>query len=245
MEQWTAEEYNRYIKLGIKPGEGKREDNKAVKAKKMLEQTDLFKADTSTPKTLFPLDDNIVLKDNKEFVEIELWLSGNPLPKQSYKSGITRYRSAGYHTCPYTGKQVQHKQGDALTYKNKINGLVDVIPIAYTDAKYTKRTEEYKLMIKDQLPKDFIMFTEEVHIVKLEFIFQPLASFSKKLLQQIEDGSIVKYKCSKPDWENTAKLLMDSMSKLVYQDDSLICTVNGLVMKYGITPGIVVKLSGK
>lgn len=244
MEQWTAEEYNRYIKLGIKPGEGKIENKKVDKAKKILEQIDLFKSNTETPKTLFPLDEVLVIPDNKEFVEIELWLPGNPLPKQSYKSGITRYRTAGYHTCPYTGKQLQHKQGDALTYKNKNTNLVDVIPIAYTDAKYTKRTEEYKIMIKDQLPKDFVMFTEEVHIVKLEFIFQPLASFSKKLLQQIEDGSVTKYHLVRGDMDNLSKLCFDSLNGLVLRDDSIICSYNNMIKRYGTVAGIRIKLKG-
>jgi len=244
-EVWTPEEFRKYRALGIEPsGKGKNELKKEVKAKEIEKKQDSFKEHLDTTTDLFATEPIQVSKSDKEFVELTIILSGEPMPKQSYRSGVTRHRSDGYHTCPYTGQSVFHKKGDVLTYKRKDNGMVDVIPIAYVDEKYTKRTAEYKLAIQQQLPSDFVMFTEEVHIVSLEYIFSPLKSFSKKILEGLQNKTLLKYKNVKPDWENTSKLLMDSMSDLVYKDDALIVTLKDMVKRYGWRAGVIIKMRG-
>jgi len=245
-EQWTAAEYKRYMNLGIKPeGKGKNQLKKEVKAKEIEKKQDSFKEHLDTSTDLFATEPIQVSKTDKEFVELTIILSGEPMPKQSYKSGVQRFRSDGYHTCPWTGQSVKHKQGDVFVYKNKNTGRADVIPIAYTDEKYTKRTAEYKLAIQQQLPKDFVMFTEEVHILSIEYIFNPLQSFSKKILEGLQNKTLLKYKNTKPDAiDNCFKLLGDSLSDLVYKDDALIVTLKDMVKRYGWRAGVIIKLKG-
>lgn len=239
MSNWTEEQYQNYIDNG----KGKLEAKKLVKIDAINRSADLFNQDTTTKSTLFDLE---TLENNKEndYTNITLYLSGDPMPKQSYRSGVQRHRSDGIHTCPWTNKQVQHKKGDVFVYKNKKTGKVDVIPIAYQDKKYEERIKQYRIMIQNQLPKDFKMFEKEVHITKLEFIFSPLKSFSKKISEGLQNKTLIKYKTSKPDFDNSSKLLLDSLSKIVYHDDALICTVNGLIKRYGWKSGIIVEMKG-
>lgn len=238
--QWTPEQYRNYM-----ANQPKRESKDKKKLRTMYESKE-FKDHIETSQTLFPLDD-ITPKNDKEnkYRTIELTLSGQPMPKQSFKTGLQRFRSDGYHTCPWTKQSVFHKKGDVFVYTNNRTGRPDGITIAYTDSKYTKRIEEYRLMIHNQLPDDFKMFTEEVHIESLEFIFKPLKSFSNKVLDGLKNKTLLKYHTVRPDMpDNLKKLPLDAMSGIVYKDDSLICTENNVVKRYGWKPGIIIKLKG-
>ena len=240
-ENWTEAEYRAFL---TKKKIGKRDQNRAVKDLNIRNAQSEFKEYVDSVRPSASLFDEGEAVEEKPMREITLYLSGTPMPKQSYKSGVTRHRTAGFHKCPYTGKDLKHKKGDVLLYRSKHSGCVDVIPIAYVDKKFTDRTNEYKFMIQEQLPKGFIRFENEVHITKLEFIFPPLKSFSKKILNGLKDKSLLKYKDSKIDVDNLMKLVNDSMNGGVYEDDGLIVSYGSIVKRYGFKAGIVVTLRG-
>lgn len=240
MSNWTQEQYQKYIDQG----KGKVEAKKLASIDTINKNADLFNNDASTKTTLFDVTE--VDNSTDKYRTITLYLSGDPMPKQSYRSGVQRFRSNGMHTCPWSGKLVEHKTGDVFVYKNKNTGRVDVIPIAYQDKKYEDRIKQYRIMIQNQLPKDFVKFEKEVHIVKLEFIFSPLKSFNKKILDGLQNKTLIKYHLKRPDLpDNCKKLPLDSMSGLVYTDDSLICTENNVVKRYGWRSGIIIELKGE
>lgn len=198
-----------------------------------------------TPISLFEAYEVNSTTTEEGFTELTIMLSGEPIPKQSFKSGVTRQRNDGYHTCPWSGQQVKHKKGDVLVYKNKLTGIVDVIPVAYTDEKYVQKTKEYREMIKKQLPLDFIPFKEEVHVLELQLIHSPLASFSKTIIEGLRNRTLIKYKNTRGDWDNISKIVFDSLNDLVYIDDALIVKVDGIVKRYGFRAGVIIKLKGK
>lgn len=240
MSNWTEEQYQKYLDSG----KGKVEAKKLAKIDSINKNAELFNKENTVKSTLFDLKE-LGEKEKKSYRNITLYLSGQPMPKQSYRSGVNRFRSDGMHTCPWTNKPVQHRKGDVFVYKNKKTGRVDIIPVAYQDKKYEDRIKQYRVMIKNQLPKDFIMFEKEVHIVRLEFIFNPLASFSKKINEELQNKSLIKYHLKRPDLpDNLKKLPLDSLSGIVYQDDSLICTENGVIKRYGWKAGIIIELKG-
>lgn len=239
MANWSEADYRVFL---TKKKVGKKDQEKEVKDFNMRNAQKEFYDYINSATSLFDKEEAI---EEKPMREITLYLSGTPMPKQSYRSGVTRHRTAGYHTCPYTGKGLKHKKGDVLMFRNKKSRCVDVIPIAYVDKKYTDRTKEYVFMIQEQLPKDFVRFENEVHTVKFEFIFPPLKSFSKKILNGLQTKTLLKYKTTKADLsDNLKKLPLDALNGLVYSDDSLICTETNVVKRYGWKAGIVITLKG-
>ena len=127
----------------------------------------------------------------------------------------------------------------------KPSSRITIIPAIYLGIP-EDRIKQYRIMIQNQLPKDFVKFEKEVHIVKLEFIFSPLKSFSKKILDGLQNKTLIKYHLKRPDLpDNCKKLPLDSMSGLVYADDSLICTENNVVKRYGWRSGIIIELKGE
>jgi Holliday junction resolvase RusA-like endonuclease len=242
-EQWSAQDYKEHVKGG------KIEARKIKKQKEIVSKVNSLKEFSETQQTLFSEEELSVISEvintTDGMREITIILPGEPLPKQSFKSGTQRYRSEGYHTCPWTGNSIKHRKGDVLVYKNKNSGAVDVIPIAYTDKRFTQRTEEYRIMIAKQLPEDFKMFTEEVHLVNVEFIHAPLKSFSNKILKGLQEKTLLKYKRTRGDIDNILKLTLDSMNDLVYSDDSIIVKYENIVKRYGWKPGTIITLKGK
>ena len=112
--------------------------------------------------------------------------------------------------------------------------------------KYLDREKDYRRQIKEQLPKDFNMFTEEVQIVKMHFIYAPLKGFQKikGMMERIRSGELIK-KTTKPDVDNLCKISFDSMSELVFKDDALIHSVDGLRKYYGTGGCLIIELIGK
>jgi len=151
------------------------------------------------------------------FRKITLNLFGEPMPKQSVRS--------------YCTKAVDKKSGRHI--------------LAHFQPKEMEvRTKDYIRQIKEQLPKDFVMFQEQVHVTKMHFVFAPLKGFSKKKMDQIRDGEII-YKNTKPDMpDNLKKLVNDSMSGLVFKDDSIIVTEDNVKKYYGTGGMIILELSG-
>ena len=116
--------------------------------------------------------------------------------------------------------------------------------IHFQPAKHTIRTKDYKFQIQAQLPNDFVMFQNEVHITKLHFIFGPLKKFSKVIMDKIKAGEIV-YKTTKPDLaDNLKKLVNDSMSEIVYKDDSIIVSEDNVKKYYGLGGCIIIEMEG-
>ena len=112
--------------------------------------------------------------------------------------------------------------------------------------KYLDREKDYRRQIKEQLPKDFNMFTEEVQIVKMHFIYAPLKGFQKikGMMERIRSGELIK-KTTKPDCDNLCKISFDSMSELVFKDDALIHSIDGLRKYYGTGGCLIIEMIGK
>ena len=127
-------------------------------------------------------------------------------------------------------------------------------PKAIQSMKFTKRGHTYqpkgntewkswiKLQTIQQLPEYFEMITTAVEIVKCHFVFSPLKSFSKKKLKMINQGFTI-YKISRPDLQdNLIKGLIDSLSGIVFKDDSQIVKVNNTAKYYGLQAMIILEL---
>jgi Holliday junction resolvase RusA-like endonuclease len=151
------------------------------------------------------------------FRKITLNLFGEPMPKQSVRS--------------YCTKAIDKKSGRHI--------------LAHFQPKEMEaRTKDYIRQIKEQLPKDFEMFQEQVHITKMHFVFAPLKGFSKKKMDQIREGEII-YKNTRPDVaDNLKKLPLDALSGLVYKDDGLIVSEDNIKKYYGVGGMIILELSG-
>ena len=87
----------------------------------------------------------------------------------------------------------------------------------YTPAK-TKKAEQH---IREEIKKQFVRkpFTMPL-VVELDFFFSIPKSYTKKQRQEIEDKYY--YHTHKPDCDNLAKLVLDAMNGLVYEDDKQI-----------------------
>jgi Holliday junction resolvase RusA-like endonuclease len=112
--------------------------------------------------------------------------------------------------------------------------------------KTVDRKKDYIRQIKEQLPKDFIRFEQRVHITKMHFLFSPLKEFHKikGKMDAIRDGEMF-YKETKPDLpDNCKKLILDSMSELVYKDDSIIVSEDNIKKYYGIGGCVIIEMQG-
>lgn len=116
----------------------------------------------------------------------------------------------------------------------------------YQPPEMGAKVRNYQEQIKSQLPKDFVMFTEIVHVRKMHFVFPPLKAFSrvKGKMDAIRNGEKF-YKTTKPDLgDNLQKLIWDSLTGLVYKDDSLIVSENNVEKYYGVGGCIILELEG-
>lgn len=95
-----------------------------------------------------------------------------------------------------------------------------------------------KMQILEQLPKDFMLFTGNVAVKKLHYVFSPLKSFTKKKMALINSGEIV-YKNTKPDLsDNLSKMLFDAMQGIIYDNDSRVISMDDVKKYYGNRPRI-------
>ena len=169
-----------------------------------------------------------------------------PVPKQSTRFFALRHRSDGFHTDPYTGVTTKHKKGDVLIYKNK-NGCVDINMAAYTESSLVKEEKKYKeIFLAQALEQEHQIYTEEVHILKIHFIFPYLQSFSAKKIKEINKGNYIEFKTTKPDMhDNLKKMLIDSMAGIIFSEDSRICSETNIKKFYGPNPGTYITLIGR
>jgi len=113
---------------------------------------------------------------------------------------------------------------------------------AYTPAKIKTAENNIRVQAIQQLPKGFIPFQGQVFITKCHFIFTPPKSMRKKDLKRIKAGEIV-YKSTRPDLtDNLFKGMIDSLSGVVFIDDSRIVAMDNVKKYYGFTPRIELEI---
>lgn len=132
------------------------------------------------------------------------------------------------------------KQSTKFGYNKHIGRVM-----SYTAPEKKSAEKEYTKQIKNQLPEDFEMFTEQVEILESLLVYPPLKSFTKKKKKIIEDGEFIP-KTTRPDLvDNLHKLPLDCLSGLVYKDDGLIWRANNLQKVHGIEGYTKITLRGK
>lgn len=116
----------------------------------------------------------------------------------------------------------------------------------YQPKEMSDRTKDYIRQIKEQLPKDFVPFSEIVFVTKMHFVFPPLKAFHKVKgkMDAIRNGEIF-YKTTKPDIDNLSKMALDSIKDIVMVDDNLIVGISDMKKYYGIGGCIIIELKGK
>ncbi|HCK98716.1 MAG TPA: hypothetical protein DHW42_01230 [Candidatus Marinimicrobia bacterium] len=113
---------------------------------------------------------------------------------------------------------------------------------AYTPAKIKTAENNIRAQAIQQLPKGFVLFQGEIFITKCHFIFVPPKSMRKRDLKKIKDGEIV-YKKTRPDLtDNLFKGLIDSLSGIVFSDDSRIVAMDNVKKYYGFVPRIELEI---
>lgn len=125
--------------------------------------------------------------------------------------------------------------------RNKHTGGV----IFFQPTEMLHRIKDYQDQIKKQLPEGFTMFEKEVRIVKMHFVFPPLKEFSKNKgkMERLHNGELFN-KTTKPDLDNLSKIVFDCMNEVIYKDDSLIYSIDGVRKYYGTGGMIVLTLEG-
>ena len=136
---------------------------------------------------------------------------------------------------------------------------------AYQPEKFKLRETNYRKQIKKQLPKDFVMFSEWVQVVEINYIFEP----TKEQLNHKGKGKWLRNgnwiaKPTRPDIvDNLAKLPFDSMSQVldkikggkrnrkrvvvkkgVFKDDGIVYMTKNTAKWYGLNPRIEIELIG-
>lgn len=116
----------------------------------------------------------------------------------------------------------------------------------YQPKEMSDRTKDYIRQIKEQLPKDFVPFSEIVFVTKMHFIFPPLKAFHKVKgkMDAIRNGEIF-YKTTKPDIDNLSKMALDSIKDIVMVDDNLIVGISDMKKYYGVGGCIIIELKGR
>jgi Holliday junction resolvase RusA-like endonuclease len=151
---------------------------------------------------------------------VSLYLKGDPMPKQSVRS----YANGSFRVLP--------------------NGKKSYNVFHYQPKEMDERKEDCQRQIREQLPSGFQMFTTRVHVRKLHYLFAPLKSFSKAEMDLIKSGEVV-YKETQPDLpDNLQKLPFDSMAGIVYKNDGMVVTMDGLSKHYGLAGAILIELEG-
>jgi len=165
------------------------------------------------------------------FKHYKLNPSGNPISKQSDKHTLQRVKAGP-------------NKGDVFTFKNKKTGRLDCI-LRHYQPPVIRHYEKHIMSHAIQQVPNFKKFTKEVHILQMEFIFTIPANYAKYKIKEIENG-IIHYKTTAPDLpDNLKKPVWDALEGYLFDNDSIICSETGVLKRYGIKPGIIIKLKGK
>jgi Holliday junction resolvase RusA-like endonuclease len=109
----------------------------------------------------------------------------------------------------------------------------------YNTQKTCQAESDIQFLLRAHISKENIQITSKPVIVKIRFNYSYPKSMSKndKLLADLE----MLYRASRPDVDNLAKLVLDSMNGLIYFDDGqvvrLVCE-----KKYSKREGIDLKV---
>ena len=109
--------------------------------------------------------------------------------------------------------------------------------IRYKPKKIVDYQRNIKVLILEQLPKDFDIITSgsEIKVNYIEYIYSYPKSFSKK-------KRVKTFKTTKPDLQdNLNKAFFDSLEGLVYEQDQNIVEINRMSKFYGETDQIRVE----
>lgn len=116
---------------------------------------------------------------------------------------------------------------------------------SFQPKELTSLLKEYQRQVKEQLPPDFKMFTDQVVIEEMTFIYPPLKKFKRAEMDIIEAGGFIP-KTTVPDLpDNLKKLPLDAMSGIVYSDDKLIWKEMNTSKVFGTGGCIIIKLRGR
>ena len=178
---------------------------------------------------------------------IEFFIPGDPIPKQSVRGMVNRWRSEGTHIDVVSGQLVQHRKGDAIVFKNSSTGAIDCQIMFYPDSKLEKLKKSYQQVFQSVMNvRGIQMFEEQCHILEMHFRFEFLKGHSDKFKGRAMLGDPCCFKTTKPDMpDNLKKLVLDAMSGIVFKDDGLICTEHEVMKYYGPNPGTYIKIAGK
>lgn len=113
---------------------------------------------------------------------------------------------------------------------------------SYQTKAVKEEERSIKMIIKEQLPEDFICHDGPIEVASLKFSFPPVSSLRSAEKKMIQNGLDIP-KITKPDLtDNLAKGLFDAMEGIVYTNDSKIFHVRKSLKVMSNTPGIKIKL---
>lgn len=146
-------------------------------------------------------------------IKLNLFIPGEPRPKQS-----ARFR------------QIKTKSGKTFTH-------------SYQTAEVKNEERSIKMIIYEQLPKDFVLHKGPIVIVSLEYLFVPpksLRVWEKNLLSQ----GYVLPKITKPDLtDNLNKGLFDALEGIVFANDSQVCQLDDVKKGYSNLPSTKINMN--
>ena len=169
---------------------------------------------------------------------------GDPTAKQSARFTVQRYMGGD-------------KKGEPIIFKNKA-GKDDVMIKSYQDVRITNTTKALQMQItKIMHEKGYTKFRGAIFVTRMEFIFKVSDNAPKYLINELKMGTKISFKDTKPDLDNLEKLVYDAMEEkivekstekafigLLYDNDALIVSKNGIFKRWGIVPGVIVEMEG-
>lgn len=113
---------------------------------------------------------------------------------------------------------------------------------SYQSKKVKDEERSIKMIIKEQLPEDFICHSGPISVSWVKFQFPPMKSMRKSDLKLINEGKCIA-KTTKPDLtDNLMKGLFDAMQGIVYANDSQIWWVGSTCKVYDREPGTALEI---
>ena len=198
-------------------------------------QLNLFGETMEVPKSTSPKSKIEVLGQYKR---IEMFLyypklkdnpNGDPVAKQADRQNIMTRSNA----------PMLYDSAGGKYYRKE-----DMYIHHYQPSFITKTTESLSTQA-NLLMRGNEMFKIEVVIEEIIYQFSPLKSFTKANIIQMNNG-VELIKTTKPDMmDNLNKLLMDSLSKVVFYNDALIWKSMNVRKVYSVIPGVLIKLIGR